>query len=255
MTELHLTVAIATMIDRVADLDISALPVMDSVSYQIFVQGSGGTFDIPARITRSDIQVFHQDSYGVTNSRNAAIESATGDVLLFADDDVTSNTDSYASLRKLFLDAPYLDFACGQLHGVNGKPFKTYPDHLTPATRLNTAKVGTPELAIRARSIRDKGIRFDTTFGAGSLLWLGDEYIFLCDALRAGLRGYHINLVLGTHPHQSTGHQNSALSFEIREKVFRRAFGPVSWPFRFAFAAKNRKRFPSLRSLWRFIRP
>jgi glycosyltransferase involved in cell wall biosynthesis len=255
MTLPTLTVAISTLSDRLHGITTDMLHPTDGVTYQIFVQDAKGPIQLSGVSERTDISVTPLNSHGVTHSRNAAIDAATTDILLFADDDLILMPQTYASLRGLFLNMTDLDFACGQLQNMAHKPFKSYPKHMTPATPLNTAKVGTPELAIRVNSIRYARVRFDINFGAGSQLWLGDEYIFLCDALRLGLCGHHVDLVLAMHGSDSSGHQNTASSFIVREKVFRRALGPLSWPFRIAFAVKNQKRFPDWKSFWQFMKP
>ena len=252
MTAPSLTVAIATLADRMHRVDIDQLPVIAGVDYHIFVQ------DTPVALPthpRSDITLTGLDSHGVTISRNAAIAAASGEILLFADDDLVLATYNYAALRTWFADHPNQDFVCGQLQDALGAPFKSYGPDMARVTRLNSAKVGTPELAVRVQSVRDAGVTFDTDFGAGSANWLGDEYIFLCDALRAGLQGRHIALHLATHAAPSSGQDNSAASFAVREAVFRRALHPVSWPLRCAFAWRHRKRFPGWGSLFRFVRP
>lgn len=255
MTLPNLVIAIATLAEKLPDLHADTFPISDGVTYKVFVQGIKGPINLNGAGLRLDIQLVALECRGVTRSRNAAINTQSSGILLFADDDQTFNEDSFSHLRRLFLSSPELDFTCAQLHDANCKPFKKYSKNMSRATRLNTAKVGAPELAIRIDRFRKFGVTFDTNFGTGSLLWLGDEFIFLCDAMRSGLKGRHINLVVGSHPQDSAGHQNNESSFEIRERVFRRALTPVSWPFRVAFACKSHKRFPSWKSLWKFLKP
>ncbi len=255
MTALHLTVAVATLADRVHRLTNKVLPRTANVDYHIFVQDVADPADIAGVLPRSDITVTALKGRGVAHSRNAALGSVKGDIVLFADDDLVLNTQNYAALLTQFTDDPRVDFICGQMHDAHGRAFKAYPANMTAASRLNTAKVGTPEMAVRIKTVHTAGVLFDTDFGAGSANWLGDEYIFICDALRAGLRGRHVSLALATHPEPSSGQDNSAASFTVRETVLRRALGPASWPLRCAFAWRHRKRFPDWRSVLRFIRP
>lgn len=251
----RLTVAIATLAERAHGLTEGMLPPTQDVDYHVFVQGVDDLAQLPLDLQRADITVTPLKTRGVAHSRNAAIGSVKGDILLFADDDLILNTNSYALLQTLLAQNPDLDFICGQIHDANGLPFKSYSPDRTPASRFNTAKVGTPEMAVRVASIRKIGVLFDPDFGAGCANWLGDEYIFLCDALCAGLKGQHTALTFATHPAPSSGQDNSAASFTVREAVLRRALGRGSWPLRCAFALRHRKRFPDWTSLLRFIRP
>jgi hypothetical protein len=252
MTLPHLSVAIATLSDRFSNLATDALPTMEGVTYEIYVQNAQSAV-MPVGAERDDIRVTLLDNVGVAHSRNAAITGIHDGIILFADDDLTFYGKNYGALRQLFATSPDLDFVCGQLHDTDGQPLKAYSKHRTKATKLNTGKVGTPELAVRASSIRDAGVLFDTNFGAGSPLWLGDEYIFLCDALNKGLNGCHVNLVFGAHSRDSSGQHNTAETFAIRDKVLRRALGARSWPLWLTFACKSYRRFPDWRTFWRFI--
>jgi hypothetical protein len=254
MTMLHITVAIATLADRLKTLALPMLPETHGVDYHIFVQDVADPTGIAGALSRPDITLTVLEGRSVAKSRNAAIETAKGDIIIFADDDLTLHTQNYDAVRALFHNTPDLAFVCGQLHNEAGRPFKTYSPDGTPASRLNTAKVGTPEMAIRVKAIRAEQILFDPDFGAGSPNWLGDEYIFLCDALRAGLKGQHISRTLATHPAPSSGQDNSVASFAVREAVLRRALGRASWPLRCAFAWRHRKRFPDRSSFFRFVK-
>lgn len=252
---MHLTVAISTLAARVGSLTLESLPRTDSVDYHIFVQDVTSPAQVEGILQRDDITVTVLKNHGVAQSRNAAINCSKGDIVLFADDDLILHTHNYAVLRDMFASHLDLDFICAQMLNTKGLPFKSYSPDMTPASRLNTAKVGTPEMAVRIKSIRAAGVTFDTNFGAGSANWLGDEYIFLCDALRTGLKGRHIALKLATHPAPSSGLDNSASSFVVRANVLRRALGRASWPLRCAFAWRHRKRFPDWSSLIGFISP
>jgi glycosyltransferase involved in cell wall biosynthesis len=254
MSVLHITVAIATLADRLKNLSLPMLPETHGVDYHVFVQDVANPMDITGALERPDITLTALEGRGVAKSRNAAIEMAKGDIIIFADDDLILHTQNYDALRDLFRNTPELAFVCGQLRDGSGKPFKAYSPDGTPTSRLNTAKVGTPEMAVRTETIRAEQIFFDPNFGAGSQNWLGDEYIFLCDALRAGLRGQYSALSLATHSAPSSGQVSSSESFLVREAVFRRALGAFSWPFRCAFAWRHRNRFPDWGSFWRFVR-
>ena len=251
----NLTVAIATLSDRVPNLPLEHLDEVDGVDYHIFVQGHLTNIPTKWQSSREDVTVTVLGGHGVAHSRNAAIEAVKGDILLFADDDLILNSQSYATLIDLINQHPKVDFFCGQMKDGEGKPFKKYLPHMTIASRWNTARFGTPELAIRVSTVRASSVRFDAQFGAGSKNWLGDEYIFLCDALRSGLKGRHVELVFASHSSPSSGQANSAASFEVRNAVIRRAIGPVSWPVRFAFALRHLRRFPDWHAFLRFVKP
>ena len=56
----------------------------------------------------------------------------------------------------------------------------------------NISKVASVEITFKRKSIIDKGIKFNNIIGLGTKFPSGEENAFLADALRAGLKIYHI---------------------------------------------------------------
>lgn len=245
-----LTIAIATTASRVVAINFAGLPTDQRLAYQIFVQGAS---DLPAT-PRPDIRFIRSAGLGAARNRNAALETVTSPLLLFGDDDLSFNLPGLLGIIDRFTTEPGLDFICARLSDETGLPRKAYSPGETPVRWWNCAKVGTPEIALRLDRFRGKGLRFDTRFGAGSADFLGDEYIFLCDALRHGLKGRHVDLVLARHPKESSGTREDPASMAIRKRMFIRALGPwQSLPARALFAAKHRRRFREFKEIWRFL--
>lgn len=245
-----LTVAIGTTAARLEQIDLAALPAQAGVEYKIFVQ-EAECLPLPKR---ADLSLIAIKGRGAARNRNAALTSITTPLLLFADDDLTFDPARYSALIARFAANPAADFLCAQLSDETGKPRKRYSPDATPARWSNCGKLGTPELALRPAAFRAKRIYFDESFGAGTPNHLGDEYIFLCDAMRSGLKGQHVAITLASHPRVSSGTENNAQILDIRKRVLIRALGRwKSCPARWGFALKHWRDFPSLVSLLRFL--
>ena len=109
-------------------------------------------------------------------------------------------------------------------------------------------------MLIRVDAIKNAGISFDENFGAGVENYLGDEYIFIADALRAGLKGVHLPVVVAQHPTESSGSKwGSERDLSARAKVFSRVFGPFAPIMRLGFLLKTDNKKPSLIKSLRFI--
>lgn len=256
----ELTVAVATYGDRFLHLLPSWFPLSDATRYHVFVQAAAGRKDLADHAVvlttaRADLSVSFVQGQGAARNRNAALAATQTDILLFADDDLALCPQNYLPLRQRFAASSTLAFLCCRVITPEGKPRKAYGREGQAVTRLNAARVGTPELALRPQMFRQGGLQFDETFGAGTPQPFGDEFIFLCDALRAGLHGQHATLDLAIHPAESSGMLWDAASFAQRRKMFNRALGAWSLPARCAFALKHHRRFPDIQSLWRFLRP
>jgi hypothetical protein len=131
---------------------------------------------------------------------------------------------------------------------------KSYPDKAHKLTRFNSAKAATYEMMVRVEAIRNAGIQFDENFGAGVDNFLGDEYIFIADALKRGLQGMYLPIRVAIHPKESSGSAwGTDKDLKARAAVFTRVFGPTAPIFRALFLMKSRKGSVGLAKAIRFI--
>ena len=125
---------------------------------------------------------------GVGLNRNNALMRATGDICLFADDDMIY-VDNYVEIvRAAFQRRPDADVIAFNLkesritrHVVN-KSYKV--------GCFNYLRFGTARIAVRLKSVREKGIYFNQCFGGGTEHCHGEDSIFLTDCLKKGLKMY-----------------------------------------------------------------
>lgn len=191
---------------------------------------------------------------GVAKSRNAAIERASGEFLLFSDDDITIEETGVQKALDYLVANPKCAIVLAQAKDETGALRKNYATQIAPLRLTNSARAATYEMIIRVDAIREAAIRFDERFGAGAELYLGDEYIFIADALRAGLGGVHLPVVIATHPSDSSGSRwGSEKDLTARAAVFTRVFGWQAPIYRFAFLLKNKQKFPGILPALRFI--
>lgn len=251
-----LTVAIATTAARLPGLRADHLPALPGLCYHVFVQGADLAPSDLSRpdLTRLDIRLSLTEGRGAARNRNAALLATQTALLLFADDDLAFSAQGLRALMARFQAESQADFICARLTDETGRLRKRYSPDGQPVRWWNCGKVGTPELALRPAAFRARGLGFDTRFGAGMVDHLGDEYIFLCDALRAGLRGLHVGLVLASHPALSSGTARDPATMDIRKRVLIRALGRwKSHPARLVFALRHRRQFDGWRAFWRFV--
>jgi len=173
------------------------------------------------KIKRVELQ-----SKGVAKSRNAVIENTTTEYLLFGDDDIEFKEESINSALEYLQSNPEISILLLQAVDETGNLRKPYPKQPHPLKLTNSAKAATYEMIIRVSDIKEASIRFDENFGAGAENYLGDEYIFIADSLRAGLKGYFLPIVIATHPTDSSGSfHNTKQDAIVRSRIFSRVFG------------------------------
>ncbi len=196
-------------------------------------------------------QVVRDDGTGLSRSRNHALRLASTDLVLFVDDDMTLDFQGIARLRDEMISDSDLAIAVGWRAGKR-------PDHHVVPIRLgklNSGRVCAPEFMVRKTLIDSKGIRFDERFGVGTDCPTGEDYIFVTDALAAGLRVVSFPVVTGSHPHHSTGDNwKDPNLLCARRKVLTRVFGGWAPLVRVAYAAKHYRSLGGLPGAWSFVR-
>ncbi len=243
---LPLTIGYSTLANRAKNIKF-----LTSVNNLVVVQNPDS---ISVTDFNPEVKVFELKNRGVAKSRNAAIANTESEYLLFGDDDIEFNESGIASAINYMNTNPEVSILLMQAIDETGKLRKRYPAKSHKLQLTNSAKAATYEIMIRVSDIKGAGIKFDENFGAGAPNYLGDEYIFIADALRAGLKGQFEPIVIATHPTESSGSlRNSTADRSARAKVFSRVFGIWAPLMRTLFVVKPpSKKFGFINSL-RFI--
>ena len=204
--------------------------------------------------TEKSAKLVELKNKGVAKSRNAALDRASGEFLLFGDDDMQFIEPGIEAALSYFKSNPDCAIILAQAIDETGELRKKYPSEVTPLKLTNCAKAATYEMLVRVDALREKKIRFDENFGAGAANYLGDEYILIADALRAGLRGVHLPVKLAIHPKDSSGSKwGTEGDLAARAKVFSRVFGWKAPIYRAAFLVRTSNPWPGLGKALRFI--
>lgn len=178
---------------------------------------------------------------GVGLSRNTALMRATGDVLLFADDDVRYE-DGYAVIvEEFFRKNIKCDFAAFNLETKNTVRKEKNVQMDYRIRWFNCLKFGTYRLAVRKTAVLNKRICFSLLFGGGAIYSCGEDSLFIVDCLNSRLRGLasriHIGTVLQEDSTWFKGYDEKY--FYDRGVVMKHAFGIMAYPLVIASITKN----------------
>lgn len=253
---LKLTLGYSTLAERVATL---VEPPSNPEWETVLVVQNPNQFDWHGQrfnelATSTNFRHHELTSKGVAKSRNQAIDLAQGEYLIFSDDDITFNE---FGLRQAieFLDAhPDVSLLLGQATDDSGALRKSYPTTVEKLGSFNSARAATYEMIIRVAEVRRLGVRFDEDFGAGAKNYLGDEYIFVVDLIRAGGKAVFAPITLAQHPTESSGSRwGSAQDRRARAVIFTRVFGAFAPFVRLPFGLRRRRELGSLKNLILFV--
>lgn len=173
-------------------IDDVLLPPRDDVRYVVSYQYTDERYLelVPTCLKeRPDVTLYKYRGQGLSANRNLAIERATGEILMFADDDTHILPEAIDSVERIFKEHAELDIAFFRASTYTGKLLKDYPEEAFDFHSIpDSYAISTIEMACRRASVQGK-IRFDERFGLGTkFLTCGEEEIWLQDALRAGLK-------------------------------------------------------------------
>ena len=253
---IKLTIGYSVLMERLQD--INALPEHPDWETVVVVQNPKKLpwklGDFTGLKNRKDLCLEELESTGVAKSRTRAIWLAKGEYLVFADDDIVFNEDSLTAAIGYLDSNPKLSLLLAQASDPSGNLRKQYPKSETKLGLLNSARAATYEMIIRVDAVRQFGVVFDENFGAGSENYLGDEYIFIADLLRAGGKGEFVPITIATHPEVSSGSGWGTDRDRIaRARVFNRVFGWLAPLVRLAFGLRRLGELGGTKNLIRFV--
>lgn len=157
---------------------------------------SNGEFEID----NHNVLVVNSALKGIAANRNLALDRATADIVLFADDDMVYADGMAEGVKEAFMLNPKADviiFGCTEIN-CDGEIMIEYTHKNQRRFLFNSLKFPSYVIAARRKSLKKKNIRFSTMFGLGSSYELGEDTIFLADCFKRGLRVYSSEFNIGT---------------------------------------------------------
>lgn len=186
------------------------------------------------------IRFFSVNDKGLTKSRNFAIKNSDADICLLCDDD-ESFKDGYeerilTAYRKL-KDADVIAFKIGN------RP-QRFPDEVKRLGYFNLMKISSWQISFKRASLIDKGILFDENMGAGTQNGAEEEFKFLTDCRKAGLKIYYCpEIIADVAQESSTWFSGFNESFFINRgnttRYIMGLFPAVFYAFYYAFAKRK----------------
>jgi hypothetical protein len=201
-------------------------------------EGSILSSDYPA------VRVINSFERGLSRSRNLAVVSAKCKIGLIADDDlvfVEGFDEKIAQGFNRFPTSAAVKFITTTFEGI---PFRKYPEvpvaKLGALQRLNSTSW---EIALNIDIVRRSGIKFDTNFGLGTDLPLGEEPVLLNDLHKAGYQLSHEPEIIVTHKaYKDSDNIPLDLNYKTRGAYLTRIFWnmfPVWLAIQLAYNLKN----------------
>ena len=144
------------------------------------------------------IRMISTETKGVGINRNLALQMAEGDILLFADDDITYYDGMPEAVLEAFRQFPKADVIFFGIDMTrNGEIFDKRRNKARRVFLWNSLRYGAARMAVRREAFVKNRLAFSTLFGGGCQYGSGEDTILIRDCFRAGLRVYSHDYVLG----------------------------------------------------------
>lgn len=174
---------------------------------------------------------------GLSKSRNFAIENSddSADILWIMDDDVKVLPHSLNIIMQGFTNT-----ACDILVVSHSHEFKEKELSRQKLNLMNSAGVASIDMCMKRKSIHDV-VRFDESFGLGTDLPSGEEYIFITDAIKSGLKVTKQNTICSLHPLEASGNDfySTYQKVDAKHKMMKRIFNNFGTVFFILFIIKK----------------
>ncbi|MGL4308731.1 MAG: glycosyltransferase [Cetobacterium sp.] len=128
---------------------------------------------------------------GVGKNRNQALLYGTGDIYLFADDDM-QYVDNYENIiRNAFKKLPKADIIIFNIE-ILGDEIRSYRinKRIKKLNKFNVLNYGAARIAIKRKEQLKKNLWFSLLYGGGALYSSGEDSLFLIEALNKGMKIY-----------------------------------------------------------------
>lgn len=135
---------------------------------------------------------------GVGLSRNTALVRATGDIVVFADDDVVYNDGYENIIESAFNNQKNADALTFCLDVIGDKRKDKDEFGLHRLNLRNSLRYGTYRLACKRDALLKNRISFSLLFGGGAKFNSGEDNIFITDLIKKKCKIYATSVNIGT---------------------------------------------------------
>nr|WP_294463836.1 glycosyltransferase family A protein [uncultured Sellimonas sp.] len=146
---------------------------------------------------KNNITYLSFNERGVGLNRNNALFRSTGDILLFADEDMKFMDNYVALVKEAFKKKPNADGIIFNIVTEGEKVNRRKNSEVRRIHFYNALNYGTVRLAVKRDSILKNRIAFSELFGGGSMFSSGEDSLFIWDMLCRGLKIYTYPVTIG----------------------------------------------------------
>ncbi|WP_045518842.1 glycosyltransferase family 2 protein [Neobacillus niacini] len=196
---------IEVLVSTMNQKDMSLVKKMSIKTDTLIINQCNNVENKEVLINGNKIRCLSYNERGLSKSRNRAIENASGEICIIADDDVVYHNNYEKVIYETYKKYQDVDIIAFQVPTTNKKRSKKYGDKIKNINFINSMKIASFEITFKRHSIIKAGVKFDELFGAGSQHYrMGEENIFLMECLRKGLKILYVPYEIGLVSHEES---------------------------------------------------
>lgn len=179
---------------------------------------------------------------GVGLSRNNALLRASGDIVLFSDEDIVYDKGYADKVIAEFEKHPEADMLLFNIR-VGESRATYYTDHFHRVHIWNAGRYPTYSFAVRREKLHAAHITFSLLFGGGAKYSNGEDSLFLKDCLSYGFKVYAVTAELGAETERESTwfHGYDEKFFTDRGVLYHFLYGRLAWLMSVRFLAAHGK--------------
>jgi len=235
MNNENLYILIATIDNRASNLLTMLIDEQENVFYiithQIINLLDEQTKEVISQIKQRKDVIYMPllDVKGLAKNRNNSLAYVDNGIALISDDDVIFCNNFFQEIKRGFMINPEIDVITFKTLNLSGQDYRKYPNHMIEHNQRSITGIGSIEIAFRVNMVKKNNIKFDEHFGPGATEYpIGEDYIFMVDVLKKGLKAIFLPIAIVKHPDISTGLRFDQELIFGRGAVFARVFGMKS---------------------------
>lgn len=225
--------------------DFSKYKEMNLSTDVVFANQTNETSYTETVIQGHSAKMISTETCGVGRNRNLAIMYASGDILLFADDDIRYKDDYAQQVENAYKQHPDADMIIFSLEYTrNGQVFRFLKNKNGRIRFGKGLKNGTCVYSVRKAALMKSNIWFSMMFGGGTDFAHGEDTLFLL-AAKKKMKVYGSSYSLGYCSKDSStcfSGYNEKYFFD-QGVLYAAAFGYVALPMAIQFCIRKRDKY------------
>lgn len=205
-----LEILVSTMDRKELSFLLEMFPMpLEEISFKILVINQSTHQQLASDLDH--IKIINSNEYGLSKSRNLALQNASGKICLIADDDVVYQPRFHERIIDEFnkWESDVILFKCSS-HMENNVPLRRYPAS-GQLSKNQLVAVHSIEIAMNRKAIIESLLSFDERFGLGATFPVGEEFLFLNEARESNLSISQSDKYIAHHPEESSGRNQGEL--------------------------------------------